>query len=202
VTLSLIRAVLSAAVIASLVTCGGGGSSGPRVKRLSIATGGTGGVYYPYGGALAKIISDEVPGVEATAEVTAASVDNLKFLRDGRSDIAFTLADTLADAVKGSGAFAATGPVPAQALAVLYTNYTHIVALAATGIGSIADLRGRAVSTCAFWKRQGCSRRTFVGRASRSPHRSTLSRMESSKRSSGVAACRRQRSSTLRTRHG
>ena len=131
----------------SLAACGKDESSGPRVKRLSIATGGTGGVYYPYGGALAKIISDELPGVEATAEVTAASVDNLKFLRDGRSDIAFTLADTLADAVKGSGAFATTGPVPAQALAVLYTNYTHIVTLAGSGIRTIADLRGRTVST-------------------------------------------------------
>lgn len=136
------------AVIASAAAaCGADHAARPPVKRLSIATGGTGGVYYPYGGALAKIISDDLPGVQATAEVTAASVDNLKFLRDGRSDIAFALADTLADAVKGSGAFAATGAVPAQALAVLYTNYTHIVALEGSGIRSIGDLRGRVVST-------------------------------------------------------
>ena len=139
--------LLSAAVIASAAACGGDQAATPPVKRLSIATGGTGGVYYPYGGALAKIISDELPGIQATAEVTAASVDNLKFLHDGRSDIAFTLADTLADAVRGSGAFAATGAVPAQALAVLYTNYTHIVALEGNGIRSIGDLRGRVVST-------------------------------------------------------
>jgi TRAP transporter TAXI family solute receptor len=71
------------------------------IKRLSIATGGTGGVYYPYGGGIAKIISENLPGVEATAEATAASVDNLKFLRDGRSDIAFSMADTA-----GGGAWA------------------------------------------------------------------------------------------------
>ena len=46
----------------------------------SIATGGTGGVYYPYGGAIARVISAHLPGVEATAEVTAASVDNLKLI--------------------------------------------------------------------------------------------------------------------------
>ena len=82
--------------------------------RLSIATGGTGGVYYPYGGAIARVISAHLPGVEATAEVTAASVDNLKLVRDKKSDIAFTLADTLDDAVAGRGAFSRKGPVPAQ----------------------------------------------------------------------------------------
>ena len=71
----------------------------PPARFLSIATGGTGGVYYPYGGGLAKVLNENLPGVRATAEVTAASVDNLKLIRDGKADIAFTLADTLADAV-------------------------------------------------------------------------------------------------------
>ena len=56
-------------------------TSGPprsKVARISIATGGTGGVYYVYGGALARLISESVPGVEATAEVTSASIDNLR----------------------------------------------------------------------------------------------------------------------------
>ena len=61
--------------------------------NLSIATGGTGGVFYPYGGGIAKIITDNLPNVEATAEVTAASVDNLKFLRDRKADLAFTTGD-------------------------------------------------------------------------------------------------------------
>lgn len=115
-------------------------------RFLSIATGGTGGVYYPYGGGIARILNEHVPGVRATAEVTAASVDNLKLIRDGRADIAFTLADTLADAVAGTGAFEGR-PVPAASLAVLYSNYTHLVTLASSGIRSIADLRGRVVST-------------------------------------------------------
>src|SRR5918998_3140187 len=81
-------------------------ADGPSPRFLSIATGGTGGVYYPYGGGLAKILNENIPGVRASAEVTAASVDNLKLVRDGKADIAFALADTVDDAIKGRGAFA------------------------------------------------------------------------------------------------
>jgi TRAP transporter TAXI family solute receptor len=119
---------------------------GAKPRFLSVATGGTGGVYYPYGGGLAKVLNENLPNVRATAEVTAASVDNLKLIRDGRADIAFVLADTLADAVKGRGAFEGR-PVPAVTLAVLYSNYTHLVTTASSQIRSIADLRGKVVST-------------------------------------------------------
>jgi hypothetical protein len=116
------------------------------VVRLSIATGNTGGVYYPYGGGLAKVIGESLR-VQATAEVTAASVDNLKLIQQRKVDIAFTLADTLADAIAGRGAFARTGPVKARALAMLYPNYTHLATVARNGIERIPDLRGRVVST-------------------------------------------------------
>jgi len=115
-------------------------------QYLSIATGGTGGVYYPYGGGLAKLLNDNLPGIRATAEVTAASVDNLKLIRDGGADLAFVLADSLADAVAGRGAFEGR-PVAVRSLAVLYSNYTHLVTLAGSGIGSVGDLRGQVVST-------------------------------------------------------
>ena len=114
--------------------------------RLSIATGGTGGVYYPYGGAIARVITENLPGVEATAEVTAASVDNLKLIRDHKSDIAFSLADTLDDAMAGRGAFTRKGPVPARVLAVLYDNYTHLVASGSSGVTRTVDLAGKQVS--------------------------------------------------------
>jgi TRAP transporter TAXI family solute receptor len=93
------------------------------------------------------VLNEQLPGIRASAEVTAASVDNLKFLRDGRADIAFTLADTLSDAVHARGAFAGSPPVPATSLAVLYSNYTHLVTLAGSGIRSVGDLRGKVVST-------------------------------------------------------
>jgi len=114
--------------------------------RVSVATGPTGGVYYIYGGGIAKVISAHVPNVEATAEVTNASVHNLKLLRDGQVDLALTLATTVADAARGAGAFATFGRVPVAALAVLYTQYTHLVTLEGTGIARLADLRGRVVA--------------------------------------------------------
>ena len=117
------------------------------IIRLSIATGNTGGVYYPYGGGLAKVISESLPRVQATAEVTAASVDNLKLIQLQKVDIAFVLADTLDDAVRGRGPFQKTGPVQARTLAVLYPNYTHVVTVEGQGIERLADLRGKVVST-------------------------------------------------------
>ena len=132
-------------LLAALVGCGKGDTR-PASRFISIATGGSGGVYYPYGGGLAKILNDKLPDVRATAEVTAASVDNLKLIRDERADIAFTLADTLADAVAGRGPFDGRA-VPAVSLAVLYSNYTHIVTLASSNIRQVSDLRGRTVST-------------------------------------------------------
>lgn len=140
----LVRSALAFVLSCCAFSACGGGSSNARF--LSIATGGTGGVYYPYGGGIAKVLNDSLPGVRASAEVTAASVDNLKLIRDGRADIAFTLADTLADAVAGRGVFEGR-PADAASLAVLYSNYTHVVALDASGIRSIPDLRGRTIST-------------------------------------------------------
>src|SRR5687768_14935957 len=120
-------------------------SNAPR-RRLSIATGGTGGVFYPYGGGIAKVISENLPNVEATAEVTAASVDNLKFIKQGTSDLAFTMADTAQDAALGKDAFADFGAVQARTLAMLYSSYVHLVTTAGSGISRVQDLRGRTVS--------------------------------------------------------
>jgi TRAP transporter TAXI family solute receptor len=131
---------------AAVWAAGACGSTEGGKQRLSIATGGTGGVFYPYGGGIAKIITDHVPNVEATAEVTAASVDNLKFLRDRKADLAFTTGDMLADAVNGTGPFDGT-KLELRTLAVLYVNYTHVVTLASSPIRSLADLKGKVVST-------------------------------------------------------
>jgi TRAP transporter TAXI family solute receptor len=132
---------------AALAACGGrpDAPGGAAVRRISIATGGTGGVYYILGGALASVLSRDVPGVEATAEVTSASVENLHFVAQGSADVAFTLADTAFDAVKGRGRFPRA--LGLRALAVLYTNATHIVVPADGPVRGLEDLRGRRVST-------------------------------------------------------
>ena len=112
--------------------------------RLSVATGGTGGVYYVYGGALADQITQNVEGVEATAESTAASVDNMLLIESGGSDLAFVSADTAADGVAGAEDF--EEPIPAQVLAQLYLSPIQVVALEGSGIEAIEDLAGRTVS--------------------------------------------------------
>src|SRR5262245_19153194 len=122
-----------------LAACGAQGN-GSGKTRLSIATGGTGGVYYPYGGGIAKIISENIPNVEATAEVTAASVDNLKFLRDQKADLAFTTADTLSDAVEGRGVFEGN-KLPIRVLASLYPNYTQVVTLTSSSVKTLSDMK-------------------------------------------------------------
>jgi hypothetical protein len=138
-------AVLPVTLLGVVAACSPQGSG--LTERLSVATGGTGGVYYPYGGGVAQVISDHVEGVEATAEVTAGTVDNLKFISNRGADLAFALADSLDDAAGGRGAFADFGTVPARAIAVLYDNLNQLVTLEGKGIERVTDLRDRIVST-------------------------------------------------------
>ncbi len=118
--------------------------SAPTV-RLSIVTGGTGGVYFPLGGGLAQLISKYIPGVQATAEVTPASVDNMRLIGAKRADVAFTLADTAFDAYKGLDVFSGNA-VPIRTLTPLYNNFNHLVTTDGTGITTLADVKGKRVS--------------------------------------------------------
>ena len=115
-------------------------------KTMSIGTGGTGGVYYPLGGAVANVLSKNLPNVQATAEVTGGSVDNLKLIGAGKSELAFTMADAALDALKGEDKFK-SGKVPLQALLVVYPNRMHVVTVEGSGIETMADLKGKRVST-------------------------------------------------------
>ena len=113
--------------------------------KLSIATGGTGGVYYPMGGGLANILSKYIPYAEATAEVTAASVDNCLLVGAKKADMAFIMADTGWDAFQGMGKF--KEKLPIVTLAVLYINNMHLVTVEGKGIEKVTDLKGKRVST-------------------------------------------------------
>src|SRR5258705_8326893 len=115
-------------------------------KTMSIGTGGTGGVYYPLGGAVANVLSKNLPNVQATAEVTGGSVDNLKLIGAGKSELGFTMADAALDALKGEDKFK-SGKLPLQALLVVYPNRMHVVTVEGTGIQTMADLKGKRVST-------------------------------------------------------
>ncbi|MDQ3937330.1 MAG: TAXI family TRAP transporter solute-binding subunit [Chloroflexota bacterium] len=117
----------------------------PGTQRLTIATGGTGGVYFPLGGGLAQELSENIEGVTATAQETSASVDNMLLIGSGDADIAFVLGDTAADAVEGRADFEGS-PVDACTLGILYSNFTQVVTTTGTGIETIEDLRGKRVS--------------------------------------------------------
>jgi TRAP transporter TAXI family solute receptor len=112
--------------------------------RLSIATGGAGGVYQVYGGGLADLLSDELPDSPTTAETTSASVDNLLLVANGDSDLAFSLGDSAIDAVEGNESF--EEPKPLRALATIYSNITHVVVKADSDIETIEDMEGRTIS--------------------------------------------------------
>ena len=113
--------------------------------NLSIASGGTGGVYYPLAGGIAQVLGRHVPGWQVTAEVTGGSVDNLKLVGTGKADIGFSMADAAWDAFQGADKFAGR-KLPLRVLAVIYPNRMHVVTTEATGIATMKDLDGRRVS--------------------------------------------------------
>jgi len=115
-------------------------------EQLSIATGGTGGVYYPMGGGLAEVINNNVDGFSATAEVTGASVENMGLIATGDADLALALADTVQQAYNGTGRFEGQQLPMVRGLASMYANMIHIVALEDSGVTSLEDLRGKRVS--------------------------------------------------------
>ncbi|MDH4616542.1 TAXI family TRAP transporter solute-binding subunit [Brevibacillus sp. AY1] len=143
----------------SLVTaCGGGGNAGGGntgggsaggsndPSQLVIATGGTGGTYYPLGGGMADHITKNA-GVTATAQSTGASAENVRLLRDKQADIAFIQNDIAEYAVNGTAMFEQDGKIDAfQALGALYDETIQIVVSADSNINSVADLKGKRVS--------------------------------------------------------
>jgi TRAP transporter TAXI family solute receptor len=156
------KTLLSAAAAAMLlVTAGCGGQRGEENRaaaveptacevttdaRLSIATGNTTGVYYTLGGAYAEAINQQTSGMlKATAAETSASLQNIQQLVAGTHQVAFSLADTAVDAVNGTASFDQKQPI--AALTRLYPNYTQVIARTNAGINSIADMRGKRVST-------------------------------------------------------
>ncbi len=134
---------LAFVVLAGALSCSPNDPPGGE-GRLSIATGGAGGVYQVYGGALADLMSDELPDTPTTAETTSASVDNLVLVANGDSDVAFSLSDSAIDAVEGRDSF--DEPLRLRSLATLYPNITQVVVKEDSGIDSIEDMRGKTIS--------------------------------------------------------
>jgi TRAP transporter TAXI family solute receptor len=118
-----------------------------RPMLLSIGTGGVGGIFFPLGGGVAEVINRNIPGLRATAEVTAGSVANMRMVQRGDMELALSMDDVTWAAYHGKGVFAAEGKLDnLRALFQMYPNYFQIVTLRDLPIYSMADLRGRRVS--------------------------------------------------------
>lgn len=137
--------VLALAILSCLSCEGGCERYRSKTTFVSIGTGGTGGVYYPYGGGLAEIWSRHVPGIKAAAEVTGASVENVKLAHRGETVVGEIMGDVAYQAYHGEGKF--TGePQNILAMAVMYPNVFQLVTLESSGIETVRDIEGRIVS--------------------------------------------------------
>lgn len=128
--------------VAALGACGGGEG---RTEFLSLGTAGTGGIYYPLGGAIASRLSVADSTRQYTAEVSGGSVENVNRVAQGQMDLAMAIAVTMYQAYNGEGDF--EQPVAGlRAVAPLYANLTHILVPASAPIETVADFEGRRIS--------------------------------------------------------
>ena len=116
-------------------------------EYITIATGGTSGVYYPLGVALSQIYTKAIPAAKSSVQATKGSVENLNLLEAGRAELGFSLGDSLSDAWKGEADAGFKAPLKKlRTMAAIYSNYVQIVARADSGIKSLADLKGKSIS--------------------------------------------------------
>ena len=142
--MKIFKLLLLLPLILLTVGCGGGDN---KQAATRLGTGGTGGMYYAYGNALAKMIQEDSKGYALEVKTTAGSAANIRLLREKFLDIAIVQSDTLSNAVNGRGIFAAAGPgVGYAAVAGLYTEACQIIVAKDSSIMSINDLVGKKVS--------------------------------------------------------
>src|SRR5215207_44003 len=118
----------------------------PDSPILEIGTGNTGGVFFPYGGGIARVLTEKLPGAQVTAQETGGSVDNMKLINSDEADLGLTTVDSAYDALLGQGAYKDTGPIPACTIMVLYQSFVHVVARDGAGINTVADMKGKTIS--------------------------------------------------------
>ena len=126
-------------VLASLVGCAKKGSN------YILATGGTSGTYYPFGGAIANIWNTSINGMNVTAQATGASAENLRLISKGEAEFGIVQNDVMDYAYNGTDMFAQALPNLAT-IGTLYPEVVQIAASKSSGIKSVADLRGKRVS--------------------------------------------------------
>ncbi len=148
------RLLLMIVAVLLLAACGGndGGESSSKGESnledlfITIATGGTSGVYYPLGASIGTILEDEI-GADTSVQATQASVENVNLVLNGQAELALITGDTAFQAYEGVGPFEDQGEQKdLQAIAALYPNYLHVVTTEDSGIKTFADLKGKKVA--------------------------------------------------------
>jgi hypothetical protein len=114
---------------------------------INVLTGGTSGVYYPLGVALAKVYGDKIPGARTQVQSTKASVENLNLLQKGKGELAFALGDSVKSAWEGDAELGFPQKLDKlRGVAAIYPNVIQIVAAQSSGVKSFADLKGKSLS--------------------------------------------------------
>ncbi len=139
------KKILAAGVVA--ISVGLSGAPAKAQEFINVLTGGTSGVYYPLGVALAKIYGENIEGVQTQVQSTKASVENLNLLQQGRGEIGFALGDSVQDAWEGNTEAGFPGKLDKiRAIAAIYPNFVQIVASQESGITDLAGLAGKSLS--------------------------------------------------------
>jgi len=113
---------------------------------LGIGTGGTGGIYYPYGGGVAEIWTRYVPGVRAVAEVTGASVENVKLASKGETVVGEVMGDVAVAGYNGTSKFKGKKQ-KILSMAIMYPNLLQLVTLKKSPITNVEQIKGKTISS-------------------------------------------------------
>jgi len=138
---------VSIAMTITLVLCiMAAGPVAAKTVFLGIGTGGTGGIYYPYGGGVAEIWTKHVPGVRAVAEVTGASVENVKLASKGETVIGEVMGDVAVAGYEGTSKFKGRKQ-NILSMAIMYPNLLQLVTLKDSPITDVEQIKGRTISS-------------------------------------------------------
>lgn len=138
-------AIMVVLVMGTGLIAGCGGDQTPaKPTRMILATGGTAGTYYPYGGAMAQIFNSKIPNMNVTAQVTGASIENLRLVNKKEAEMAIVQNDTMDYAYNGKEMFKDKLP-NVRGIAILYPEIIQVVVRSDSGIDNIGQLKGKKV---------------------------------------------------------
>ena len=115
-------------------------------KDYILATGGTGGTYYPFGGAIANIWNTKIENMNVTAQATGASAENLRLINKGEAEYAIVQNDVMDYAYNGTDLFAGEKLANIMTIGTLYPEVVQIAVSKDSGIKSVADFKGKRIS--------------------------------------------------------